>query len=50
MKQKFSKEEYEKFKKYFCIKNSPGEIEIRYLNKTKKYLSFIKWIPGIKMI
>jgi hypothetical protein len=45
MKQKFSKQDYEKFKKYFSIKNSPSEVDIKYLNKTKKYLSFIKWIP-----
>lgn len=50
MKQKFSPEIHELFKKEFNIKDNPSQIDLDFLEKTRKYLNFIKWIPGIKMI
>lgn len=50
MKQKFSPEIHEQFKKEFNIKASPSQIDMYFLEKTKKSLKYIKWIPGIKMI
>ena len=50
MKQSFSLCEYERFKKFFKIKTSPGEWDSIYLHKTQKYVLFIRWIPGIKMV
>lgn len=50
MKQKFSKEIHEKFKKYFDIKENQSEIEKDFFKKTYKYVNYIKWIPWLKMI
>lgn len=50
MKQTFSLQEHKKFKNYFHIKNNLSEIDKAFLEKTKKYTRFIKWIPGLKMI
>lgn len=50
MKQKFSKEIHEKFKKYFYIKENQSDIEKDFFKKTYKYLNYIKWIPWLKMI
>jgi len=50
MKQYFNKKTHEKFINYFIIKEYPTEIEKRFYEKTEKYLKFIKWIPGLKMI
>ncbi len=50
MKQNFDKNIHEKFKSYFEIKDSPSDIEKLFYNKTEKYLKYIKWIPGLKMI
>jgi|SaaInlLV_10m_DNA_3_1039740.scaffolds.fasta_scaffold01124_7 hypothetical protein len=50
MKQKFNKSQHNKFTNHFNIKNSPSEIEERFYKKTKKYIKYIKWIPGLKMI
>lgn len=49
-KQNFSPEIHEIFKKQFKIKANPSEIDLIFLKKTEKFLNFIKWIPGIKMI
>lgn len=48
--QTFSQKEHEKFKKYFHIKDNLSEIDRAFLEKTKKYTHYIKWIPGIKMV
>jgi hypothetical protein len=45
MKQKFSKEIHEKFKKYFDIKENQSDIEKDFFKKTYKYVNYIKWIP-----
>jgi len=45
MKQKFSKDEYKKFRKYFSMKKSESEIEKYFLNKAYKFIKYIKWIP-----
>jgi hypothetical protein len=45
MKQKFSPEIHEKFKQKFEIKVHPSQIDKDFLEKTRKYLNFIKWIP-----
>lgn len=50
MKQNFDRFYFEKFKNKFKIKEKPSKIEEEYFKKTVKYLKFIKWIPGIKMI
>jgi len=50
MKQNFEKKYHDKFKQYFNIKKSPGEIEKNYYNKAVKYIKYIKWIPWLKMI
>ncbi|MDD2907069.1 MAG: hypothetical protein PHH98_00360 [Candidatus Gracilibacteria bacterium] len=50
MKQKFTKEDFEKFKKYFSIKAKGSNVENYFLEKTYKYIKFIKWLPGIEMI
>jgi len=43
--QNFSKETHKKFIKHFDIKKNPSEIDLSFLEKTKKYLNLIKWIP-----
>lgn len=45
-----STENHEKFKEYFWIKENPTKIEKKLYEKTEKYLKYISWIPGIKMI
>ena len=48
--QNFTRKEHEKFKKYFKIKNSPQKWDNFYIEKTNKFIKYIKWIPGIKMV
>lgn len=48
--QTFSLKEHQKFKKYFHIKADLSEIDKGFLEKTKKYIRYIKWVPGLKMI
>ncbi|MBT3726677.1 hypothetical protein HOG21_03085 [bacterium] len=50
MKQIFNKKSHEKFIKYFNIKPLSSVIEKNFYGKTNKYLKFIKWIPGLRMI
>jgi hypothetical protein len=50
MKQSFSKKQHESFQKYFRIKNTPGEWDTKYLEKTQNYIKYIQWIPGIQMV
>jgi hypothetical protein len=50
MKQSFSKKQHDVFKKYANIQNNPWEWDIKYLNKSKKYLKYVKWIPWLYMI
>ncbi|MDD3144713.1 MAG: hypothetical protein PHV23_01230 [Candidatus Gracilibacteria bacterium] len=50
MKQKFSKDEYKKFKKYFSMKKSESDIEKYFIDRTYKFIGYIKWIPGLKMV
>ncbi|MDD3794303.1 MAG: hypothetical protein PHI37_05810 [Candidatus Gracilibacteria bacterium] len=50
MKQIFSKEIHDLFKKHFGIKENQSDIEKEFFKKTYKYISYIKWIPGLKMI
>lgn len=50
MTQKFSSEIHEKFKNEFNIKENPSKIDLDFLEKTRKYSNFIKYIPWIKMI
>ncbi len=50
MKQKFWKDKYEKFKKYFDIKENLSEIELKFFKKTYTYINYIKWLPWLKMI
>ena len=48
--QKYTQKDKEKFDEIFWNKNEPSQIEIDYLEKTQKYIGYIKWIPGIKMV
>jgi predicted nucleotidyltransferase len=48
--QKFSKYQHKKFISHLWVKDKPGKIEKTFYKKTEKYLRFIKWIPGLKMI
>lgn len=50
MKQSFSHKQHETSKKYFKIKDTPGKWDTMYIEKTKKYIPYISWIPGLKMI
>ena len=50
MKQKFTFSEEEKFDKILKNKKEETQIEKDFYKKTEKYLKFIKWIPGLKMI
>lgn len=50
MKQNFDEKSFLDFKKEFSIKEDFSEIEKIYLEKTYKYISFIKWLPWLKMI
>jgi hypothetical protein len=43
--QKLDKNIHKKFIKYFNIKKSPSQIEMDFLEKTEKYLNYIKWLP-----
>ncbi|MDD4529972.1 MAG: hypothetical protein PHO80_00255 [Candidatus Gracilibacteria bacterium] len=43
-------EYHEKFKKFFEIKNEPNAEELALFQKTQKYLKYVAWIPGLKMI
>jgi len=50
MKQVFSKTYHKKFIEYFNIKKNPSKIETDFYKKTTKYIKYIKWIPGLRMI
>lgn len=50
MKQKFSKDEYKKFRKYLDIKDEPSQLENNFINKAYKYINYIKWLPWLKMV
>ncbi len=48
--EKYTTQDKEKFDKLMWNKESDSEIEKNFYKKTEKYIKFIKWIPGIKMI
>ena len=48
--QTFNKIEHNKFIDYFNIKENPTQIELDFYDKIEKYLKFIKWIPGLRMV
>ncbi|RKW20572.1 hypothetical protein D8B46_09420 [Candidatus Gracilibacteria bacterium] len=50
MKQIFGEKIFNNFKKYFKIKEEYSKEEKKYFDKAYKYIKYIKWIPGIKMI
>lgn len=50
MKQNFSDKDFKKFKKLLNIKENPSENDLFLIEKTKKYVKFIKWIPLLRMI
>jgi len=50
MKEKFNKEQHQKFINYLNIKKEHSKIELKFYKKTEKYIKYIKWIPGLKMI
>ena len=50
MKERFNKDIHDKFIKKFNIKDEPSNIELEFYKKTEKYIKYIKWLPGLKMI
>lgn len=50
MKLNFTINEFNRFKKLLNIKDNPNNIEKKFIEKTIKYIKFIKWIPGLQMI
>ncbi len=48
--QKFTKITHKKFINHYKIKKTPSEIDKKLLQKTQKYLNFVKWIPWLRMI
>jgi len=48
--QKFYKKDRQKFDELLWNKKKETEVEKRFYKKTEKYLRFIKWIPGLRMI
>jgi len=46
----FWKEVHLRFIDYFNIKKSPSKTEMDFLVRTEKYLKYIKWLPGLRMI
>ena len=48
--QKYTSLEKQKFDKLLNNKSESSEIEKTFYKKTEKYLKFIKWIPGLKMV
>jgi predicted nucleotidyltransferase len=49
-KQKFTLSDKKKIDKIFKNKSEETEIEKQFYKKTEKYLKFIKWIPGLRMV
>lgn len=49
MLQNFDLNDFNNFKNYFNIKNSPWEYDIIYLNKAKKYLNILKFCPWLRL-
>jgi len=48
--QKYTKQDKIKFDKLLWNRDKESEIERNFYKKTEKYLKFIKWIPGLKMV
>ncbi len=48
--QNYTNLDLEKFKEMFQIKEKQSEIERNFLEKTKKYIKLIKWIPWLEMV
>ncbi|MCT4617397.1 MAG: hypothetical protein N4A38_04265 [Candidatus Gracilibacteria bacterium] len=48
--QKFDKENFNKFNKHFSVKNNYSDIEKNYIKKTEKYLKYINFLPGIRLV
>jgi hypothetical protein len=45
-----SENQYEKFHDYFKIQQDPGVLEQGFYRKLNKYMKYVSWIPGIRMI
>ncbi len=50
MKQNFRDFYHDKFIKHFWIQSKESDVEIKFYEKTIKYIGFIKWIPWLKMV
>ena len=50
MKESFDKKQHQNFIKKFNIKENPSKIELAFYKKTEKYIKYIKYLPGLKMI
>lgn len=50
MIQSYSQEDKKKFDALFKNKDIRWEVEKKYIHKTIKYIKYIQWIPGIRMV
>ena len=50
MIQKYTSSDKIKFDKLLNNKSTESEVEKKFYKKTEKYLKFIKWIPGLRMV
>lgn len=48
--QSFNEKQHQDFINYFNIKKYPSQIEMDFLEKTKKYIRFIKYLPWLRMV
>jgi hypothetical protein len=48
--QEYTFSEKKKFDKILKNRSKESNIEKDFYKKTKKYLKFIKWIPGLRMV
>ena len=46
----FTKKQHKKFIEYFKVKEKPTQVELEFYEKTEKYIRYVKWIPGLRMI
>lgn len=49
MQQKFNNNDFNNFKKYFNIKETPWERDIIYTKKAQKYLNYLKFLPWLRL-
>ena len=45
-----NEEQSQQFHDFFDIKEKPSKIETQFYKKTEKYLKYISWLPGLRMV